>query len=466
MLLKVNNASLIEDVKKTFLTASATSGTATLTVKDITGFGVGDYIIIGEIGNEGTESIRVHASTAPSGTTITLASNLAATHGIDTPIYRADYNQAEFSRATTLTGTKSVLSTSSIDPSEFYTYYEDTSNTTGYGFIRWKNSSDSTVSSYSGGVNYEHSGTYSSYDRKTLFRMKRKVRKLLAESPDVSQVEDDEIRDALNAKQEDIYQARHWSFAEGERSLASVADQFAYDIDTDLDTERIQLVTYDTQPLATISNTKWKNIHWDSDASSADPSHFKVFNGQIFLWERPSSAATTTTLGAAITSATATSITVASSASFKRGDFYRLKINSEIIYATASTSTTFTGCLRGQEGTTATTHSNGDTVTELNIVLGGQLKPVDMFLGSDRTLIPKPQVIEYGAAADIAYGTLRDKALGDRLVALYDKEVKSLESDYSMKVYGQFSRIKDRSEIISDSSVIRNTNDYPQSINT
>jgi len=59
--------------------------------------------------------------------------------------------------------------------------------------------------------------------------------------------------------------------------------------------------------------------------------------------------------------ATATTITVASTAGFpERG---RIRIDDEEILYTGKTATTFTGCTRGARGTTATSHSNGATVS-------------------------------------------------------------------------------------------------------
>lgn len=462
MIFKVQNIDLIKNAKKTYLTAAVSAAGTTLTVKDNTGAVNAAYMIIGEIGAEGTEVNKINGAVT-AGTSIT-ATSLGFAHGIDTPVYFVSYNQVEFSRATSLTGTKTTLATNAIDPSEFYTYYEDTSNSTGYGFVRWKNSTSSVYSSYSGGVNYEYSGSYSSYDRQTLFRMKERVRNLIAENLDASSVKDDEIRDALNTKQQDIGSARHWKFYEAERSQSSVANQFAYTIDTEFD--RVQHVVYDTQPLAPVSNLRWKNLHFDSDSSSADPSLVRIFDTEFHLYPRPSSASVTTALNGAVSSTTATTITVDATSSFKRGDYYRFQIDSEIIYATATTSTTFTGCRRGMEGTTAATHLDDATVTELNIVTVGQLKPVDLFLSSDKTLIPEPSVLETGAAAEIAYGTLKDKTLGDRLNVLYDKKFKQLEEKYSMKEYGQFPRIKLKEEIISDRSMNLNSNMFPKSVNT
>ena len=56
------------------------------------------------------------------------------------------------SRATTATGAKTVLATNEIEPDDLYTRYEDSANTTGYGFTRWKNGAD--YSEYSDPIPY------------------------------------------------------------------------------------------------------------------------------------------------------------------------------------------------------------------------------------------------------------------------------------------------------------------------
>jgi len=61
-------------------------------------------------------------------------------------------------------------------------------------------------------------------------------------------------------------------------------------------------------------------------------------------------------------SATATTVTVDSAANFASSGY--IKINDEIIEYTGTTSTTFTGLIRGSLSTTATTHSDNDAVIE------------------------------------------------------------------------------------------------------
>jgi len=85
------------------------------------------------------------------------------------------------------------------------------------------------------------------------------------------------------------------------------------------------------------------------------------------IWGGISGAAATTAVddGSGVT-ASATSVTVDSSANFETTGY--LLIDSEIIQYTGKTSTTFTGLLRGLFGTTAATHADDATVTE---ALGG-----------------------------------------------------------------------------------------------
>lgn len=155
MILRAPNTDLLISGKpKTFISAGVASASSTLTAESIASFAIGNMLFIGQIGEERTEVSRVHVSTAPSGSTITLNANTGFRHENGTPVYYSDYDQVEFSRATTATGSKTVLATSTITPDQMDTIYDDTTNTTGFGFTRFKNSAGSTFSSYSDAIPY------------------------------------------------------------------------------------------------------------------------------------------------------------------------------------------------------------------------------------------------------------------------------------------------------------------------
>ena len=151
----LSNQILIQGAKETFLTAQADSGTGTITVKSVIGFAVNQILLIGEIGDENSEIIKTHASTAPSGTTITLASNLTKTHDVYTKVRIIPYDQVEFYHAETATGSKTLLDTIAIQCDSLETRYDDTEYSSGYYFTRFKNTiSPLTYSGYSDPIPY------------------------------------------------------------------------------------------------------------------------------------------------------------------------------------------------------------------------------------------------------------------------------------------------------------------------
>jgi len=145
---------LFEDTYYTFINTDASAASGTLTVDSIRDIAINNVLFIGELGEEKSEIIKTHAATAPSGSTVTLASNTVFAHPAGTKVYIIDYDQLEVSHAATVAGVKSVLSTIDIDADSLETYYKDSSQTSGYYFIRYYNSISATYSSYSDPIPY------------------------------------------------------------------------------------------------------------------------------------------------------------------------------------------------------------------------------------------------------------------------------------------------------------------------
>ena len=137
------------DPVKTFLSSDTASSSGTLTVKNIQGFAINQILLIGEPGGQGSEIIKTHASTAPTGSTITLASNTVLPHSASTFVYVIPYDEVEISIAPTIAGAKVVLTTASLQADQFDTKYNDVTYTTGYYFARFENSITSAYSPYS-----------------------------------------------------------------------------------------------------------------------------------------------------------------------------------------------------------------------------------------------------------------------------------------------------------------------------
>lgn len=154
-LISVSNKDLLVDAYDTNLKSPAYSGVNTLTVYSISKFAVNQVLCIEEPGTENAEIILTHGSTAPTGNTITLASNLVKDHPADVKIYIIPFDQVEFSYATTATGTPAVMSTVAIDPEMEDTIYNDSAHASGFYFTRFKNSLLSTYAGYSDAIPFD-----------------------------------------------------------------------------------------------------------------------------------------------------------------------------------------------------------------------------------------------------------------------------------------------------------------------
>ena len=224
--LRASNLPLVNGRERSYLTLSPSAGDSTITILDYTYFAVSQYILIGEFGNERSEVIQIHSSTAPtSAGVVTLASNLIFPHSIDDPVTQIDYNQVEFSRAATVTGSKSVLTTANLTADDQYTSYNDLTNTTGYGFVRYKNSSSGAFSAYSGAI------PYAGLPRNAVRSLKNQGMQLVKEN--ISQlITEDFLLDELNNWQDDVTRQKDWDFEMDSATDTVVSGQKAYALPT------------------------------------------------------------------------------------------------------------------------------------------------------------------------------------------------------------------------------------------
>ena len=106
MILRSKNPDLSKN-PKAWLSTSYSSGTD-LTVFSSTGFADNDIIIIGEPGEEKTETATINGT--PTSTVVTIDTALAFSHPKDTPVYISRVDQVSWEYKTTSTGDANVLS--------------------------------------------------------------------------------------------------------------------------------------------------------------------------------------------------------------------------------------------------------------------------------------------------------------------------------------------------------------------
>lgn len=135
----------------TYLESDSAIGATSLSANALD-FSIGQFIVVGQPGNEKTEIIQIHASTVPTATTITLASALSFAHSRGDVIKFIPYNQivAEYS-ADGVTYVAIAAVNIRADASE--TYMQRASDpATYYYHSRFFNSSTGLYSAYSSAV--------------------------------------------------------------------------------------------------------------------------------------------------------------------------------------------------------------------------------------------------------------------------------------------------------------------------
>jgi hypothetical protein len=145
--INLNNLELTRDKSSSFLKDDIASGVSSFDVDSIVGFAVNQLLLITEPGNEDVEIVKTHATTVPTGNTITLAAATQFAHSQGMKVYIIDWDQAEFSYGSGTTPTV-VLDTISLQVQQTETNYTDTVYSSGNYFIRFKNSITGEFSDY------------------------------------------------------------------------------------------------------------------------------------------------------------------------------------------------------------------------------------------------------------------------------------------------------------------------------
>lgn len=202
-----NNTNLTIGAIRTFLTVNTASGATTLTVKNITSFADNQILVVGEFGNEGAEIVYINGT--PSGSTITLDSGTVFPHSSSSPVIVIDFDQVEFSHATGTTSATidATLATVNmvVDTPDF-TRYNDIVYTTGYYFIRFKNSITNVYSDYSDPIPVSGYGLFSARTiiDKALGEINKSTSQVLSDSFAFEQID--------NCQTEVVRELKRWSF--------------------------------------------------------------------------------------------------------------------------------------------------------------------------------------------------------------------------------------------------------------
>ena len=184
--------------EKTLLTASAVAGATTLTVQNIEGFSVNNYLVLGTLGDEGTELVRVSSGTPPATSIITLASAITFNHAINTPVTYIPFSQVALYKATTKDGQYDIVGTVvDLEVDQDYTEIDDSAGTTTSWYRTRYLYPPATWSSYSGKIK----GT--GYTQNSLKKILEKANALCDDKDNSTFTEDEKI-DIVNDGYEQV----------------------------------------------------------------------------------------------------------------------------------------------------------------------------------------------------------------------------------------------------------------------
>ena len=279
----LSNADLLEGAHFTSLSSDATAADTTLTVYSIADFAIDQVLLIGEFGQEGSEIIKTHSATAPTGTTVTLLSALTKSHPKDTKVYVIPYDQAQFYQATTTTGDKTLLSTKDINEESTETTYDDTTYTSGYFFTRFYNSINSNYSDYSDPI------PYAGFGSNTVGYIVNMVMKELKKEFSDTLTYDmliDEINSCLRFVRGKLKKWSNLQVFNYELDSALVEDDYTWTLPTDYydknsNRSMLQIWLEDQDNLSYIDKQEFDDYDRDTDAGT--PKFYTVYDGSVYI---------------------------------------------------------------------------------------------------------------------------------------------------------------------------------------
>ena len=262
--IKIPLQDLALDDQGTYISVNSAAGSTTLTVDNISIFSINQILLIGGVGQETSEIIKTSSSVAPSGSTITLASATKLPHSASTRILMISYDQVEISNATITTGTKTVLTTASLDPTSDFTAYDDAVSVGGYYFARFKHSITNLFSPYSDPAPY--SGYTLLSARSIIDSAQKGINKYKA-----VQLDDDfSFQQIDNCQTEVLRELKRWSFMQsfnqviGQTSIGVWSVAAPSDLDDQFSNRSIYNVKIGKETnLTYVDKEKWDEITWD-----------------------------------------------------------------------------------------------------------------------------------------------------------------------------------------------------------
>ena len=153
--LRAKNENLTAGQKYSYLVTNYSSGVSDIIVTNSDGFVADQYILLGSFGNETSEIVQIDSVTAATHT-LTLKVATVFAHPESTRVTIIPYNQIKFFQTATavFSSTENYLGVVDVQADSLYTIYQDSVNSTGYGWFKFYNSTNLKITSESNFIPY------------------------------------------------------------------------------------------------------------------------------------------------------------------------------------------------------------------------------------------------------------------------------------------------------------------------
>jgi len=221
--------------KTTYLTAELDATGIAITVKDNTDFADDDYIILGEVGGQMTEIVKVNAAVTP-GTAMTTTA-CVFDHPIGEKVTYIRYNQLQLygSATTGDTSPSAIGSLVGIDVKSNYTeILVDTADIESYYYVRYYNEDATEYSSYS------ESASAGGLSNQARGEIKNEFLSIYNEKID-DLITDDWLNRSINRWQRELSKRRNqWSVLRYTDIIETTQDTQAYSLPSDIQDENTE----------------------------------------------------------------------------------------------------------------------------------------------------------------------------------------------------------------------------------
>lgn len=290
LILKADNRQLTKNAQFSYLSNNYASGVDTFVLASVHRIAAGDYILFSDFGSEQSELLLIDTSTAATRTIVTTA-NSAYAHAQDTKITVLNYNQVRFYRDTVSTGATAIALAvaQDIDADSVYSTYNDTTNTTGYGFFLFYNETTAKATTFSNPIPYTG---FVQYSVKKIFDsffslLNNSEQKLISDTDAFLW-----LNEAYNRTTNSL-NLINTSYTAATADVTLVASTAEYDLESDF-SDIISVTLDDGTPVNKIDMNKVAEARDGNTISTSNPQYYLI-GAKIGFVPTPTDAATITT---------------------------------------------------------------------------------------------------------------------------------------------------------------------------